>query len=330
MRALLACLALVAACAPAPLADESTTGAEAPSPEAPTVESLFLHVDEERPCLLVARDGAYTAGRPLETAVRPRPPFPEGLRAHLTPPPGGFVLYTLYGRFGAGELSLTAVTRHAPPIGPVFALLLAGDGAYLGKPHEDLEGPFDRRALPGALTSIGIAEDALVAVVPRAHTSADELAEALALLDALGAEPVLALPLPPETRHRAVAPDATSGGTCGAAPALEGEPGEPAPSELREVVARFSAAAAECRKGTASYEAARGGALELRVRVGGDGTVGDVCVERDSIGDVALRDCALRAAREIRFESAGALELRVPLRFKRDERDRARGLCASP
>src|SRR5690606_23976663 len=81
MRALLACLALVAACAPAPLADESTTGAEAPSPEAPTVESLFLHVDEERPCLLVARDGAYTAGRPLETAVRPRPPFPEGLRA---------------------------------------------------------------------------------------------------------------------------------------------------------------------------------------------------------------------------------------------------------
>jgi hypothetical protein len=66
--------------------------------------------------------------------------------------------------------------------------------------------------------------------------------------------------------------------------------------------------------GASTGPGARGGRMELMVRLTRGGSVAEACIHEDSTGDEPLRACILRAVRELGFpDPAGQVIFSVPL-----------------
>jgi hypothetical protein len=334
MRLVLVLFAFAVSCAPPRATEPSEALAEGgEAVDDRTFGALVASppLASEKSCLLVETHDGLALGVPLVSAVNPRPGPPTDLGRRLTRESHGVTLFTLYGQFGDGGVPLAAITRHAPPLGPFVAIYLTSAGAHIAAPGRDTAGPLPDDELDVVLSRIGVDSSYLVAVVPADETAPMVLAAVLRTIDARGAEPTLALPLPEGTRHRRHESEPDHTGMCGSSDtsAPRGELSMPA---IRAGIAGLGADVRACRAQSSGYEAARGGILGLFVRVGADGRVAIACVDEDTIGDAALRACVLGAARSLVFEApdpSGFVDLRLPLRVERDVSERTRGLCSS-
>jgi hypothetical protein len=335
MRVLPLLLAFLASCAPP--AVETSPEARAQGGESERTRD-FAALLRTRPasgearCLLVDAQERLELGVSLVSAVNPRPDPPADLLRRIAREEDGLTLFTLYGHFGDEGIPLTSITRHAPPLGPLIGVYLTRSGAHVAAPRRETEGPFGLDELEDALTRAGISASHLVAVVPSADTPVEAVASVLALIDDRGAEATLAIPLPEGTRLRSAAPEPSRAGMCGELAAAPVPEGDLAMSAVRTALADLAADVRACRARASSYEAARGGALGLFLRVGTHGRVIEACMDEDTVGDAALRACVLEHAHGLVFDApvpAGTVDLRVPLRIERDASDRARGVCRS-
>jgi hypothetical protein len=332
VRFYLVLCALAVSCAPPRVIEPTVARTE--GSETTDVRALLSSrpVTDASSCLFVETGEGLALAAPLVSAVNPRPELPDDLARRLSRGEGdGLTLFTLYGQFGDGGAPLAAVTRHAPPLGPLVAIYLSASGAHVAAPRRETRGPLGLDELERELSSMGVDSSYLVALVPEASTKESALVAVLRAIDERGAEPALALPLPEGTRHRKRERETDFAGTCGTIE--EGVPsGELPLPAIRAGVAELTADVRACRARSSSYEAARGGMLGLFVRVGADGRVAMACLDQDTVGDSALRACVLDAARSLAFEApdpAGVVDLRLPLRMERDVSERKRGLCPS-
>lgn len=137
-----------------------------------------------------------------------------------------------------------------------------------------------------------------------------------------GAEP--APPPPPEPAPAAPPARALPGGATAAAPASAGrDPNCDAPCRGRETAELLGALRAKAGQARSCYEralsndSALAGKLEIDVRVGADGAACSAAVAEDTLGDAAVKSCALARFRGARYPrpSGGCVNVSVPMNF---------------
>ena len=152
-----------------------------------------------------------------------------------------------------------------------------------------------------------------------AQVPVDVLRDVLSAIARTRVPIALATPLPPDTRM----PEASDASPPEAGLCPDGLPALPADSASGELpVEALLAGLGPLRErggaclGYGGPAATEGGRVELHFRVGPDGAVRDACVRQDDIGDAAVRDCLLAAARELIFatpEPRGMVDAAIPL-----------------
>jgi hypothetical protein len=277
--------------------------------------------DSDAGCLLRRRPGAFRLEADLAVAVRPLPEAEADLDPRMASTAPLRVL-TRYGAYGtSAEMGLVALTTTAPPRGAIedavgLVLVLTDRGVYARR----TDAPFGAASpapLSEVLASASVHEVSTIFVTAEAGLPLDGLFSTLAAL-------------PPELAgHVALASALPEGVALPERPTLD--PGPPAPlcdgiaetdepwSEtvsgpaLLERVASIRGSLALC-VGASTGPGARGGRMELMVRLTRGGGVAEACIRADSTDDEPLRACILRVVRELTFpDPAGQVIFAVPL-----------------
>lgn len=268
----------------------------------------------------------------LAVGVRPLPEAGP-LAARLAD--GGPVrVLTRWGQRGDGRVTFAALTTLPPPRGGEATLVAVTDegvllrmtGEAVGAPDG---GPHPVPALAGPLSRVLERAGAEVYVTAEPGTSLRRLREVLAALSATAQDRVafavalpdgVSLPAPPAIEDaEGLCPD-------GLPPSGE-DAGEVDPGRLRVAFAPLAEAGAACLS-RAAPEAARGGRLELVLRIGAGGQVRQACLRRDGIGDPRLRACLLSAVRSLSLpDPGGDVDVALPLSLTPDRSGAQRALC---
>lgn len=291
--------------------------------------------DSSAGCLLRRGSGAFRLEADLAVAIRPLPAPEADLDARMASTEPVRVL-TRYGAYGtSSRMGLVALTTTAPPRGAIedavgLVIVLTDRGAYARRTDvafgATTPGPID--------TVIGAAPFADVSttfVVAEAGVSLEAVHAALALLPSTLAG------------HVALAVALEAGVTLPDRPTLD--PGEPAPlcdgitetdepwSEtasgpaLLERIGSLRGAISVC-VGASTGPGARGGRMELMVRLTRGGTVAEACIRADDTDDEPLRACILRAVRELGFpDPEGQVIFAVPLVLEPGVAHRQAAVC---
>jgi hypothetical protein len=244
---------------------------------------------------------------------------------------------TRYGAYGSSsQMGLVALTTTAPPRGAIedaigLVLVVTDRGAYARR-TDTAYGEVVPGALEAVVGALPFAEASTVFVAAEAGLPLTSLHAALALL--------------PSTLsgHVALAVALEGGVTLPERPVLE--PGPAAPicaslpendepwsetfsgHELLERVRSLSGRVSVC-VGATTGPGARGGRMQLMVRLTRGGTVADACISADDTDDAALRACILRAVRETTFpDPEGQVVFSVPLILEPGGAHRQAAVCA--
>lgn len=295
-----------------------------------------------RGCLLALagpEGGAHRLEADLAVALRPLPDPPADARARWRDAPGDRAgLLSVWGRYGAGDGPvLAALTTSPPPTAlpgdsgltgsAAAAVLVSPDGerwtrwiAPADVPSAALEASAARGALPVWVTAT---PDTPVPVLARALEALAREAPSVAL--------AVLLPAGTEVPAGARGADAGRAGLCpDGLPAAERPEGDVPVASLRQGIAPLVAAAERC-KAAGSGPVARGGRLELQLRVAPDGAVAGACVTRDDVGDAVFRGCVLEAAAALRFVAprpeGTVVDAALPLVVSPDESLLQRPVC---
>jgi hypothetical protein len=284
--------------------------------------------DSEEDCMLrrPSREGwPWILALDIAAAVRPLPEAPADLDARLDGSPSPVLVITRWGQLGSRsfELALAMISNTPPRVDEAAVVLaLSNRGVYLRRT--------DRLVSAGRTAPIPIGElstrlegeleaGQLVIVTAEAEITAEQLwgllralpaSARVGLAVALGEE--IQVPDPPPL------PTDRGAGVC-----LEGLPALPSDAERGQLetplivgaMRPFQVAARQCLT-EATMASAPGGRVEVAMRIGPEGVVGEACLSQDEIGDTLLRDCLLRAARSLRFprpDPAGFIDLSLPL-----------------
>jgi hypothetical protein len=279
----------------------------------------------------------------VAVAVRPLPAAWDDYDAHLRAHRGPARILSRWGVTRAESYALALVTfTSTVPVDvalPAAVVVLTDEGAYVLGTTEgtaSASAPVPLARVNEALLALRPnTPPALVAVTAEANVPLGALREALSLLGALGVPVTLGVPLAPDVRlpeERPVAPDVAERGLCARglpeAPADATE-GDLAASAVMDALGPLRDAAARCLS-VASGRAAAGGRIDVTLRIGADGTVGEACALRDEPLDPALRLCVLEAARALHFPApspAGYVDVVLPLRLAADATLEQRPLC---
>ncbi len=286
-------------------------------------------------CLLRGRGEVGAAWRlEADLAVGVRPvPDPSPLAGRLADG-GPVTVLTRWGRRGSGGVSFAALTTLPPPReGDATLVAITDDGILLRLTGEAVGasdgGPHRVSALAGPLSGMLERASAEVYVTAEPGTSLRRVREVLAALPADAQQrAALAVVLPDAVTlpEPPTADDAE--GLCpeGLTPSGE-DPGELDAARLRAALAPLAELGATCLS-RAAPEAARGGRVELLLRVGVGGQVRQACLQRDGIGDPLLRACMLNAVRGLTLpDPAGDVDVRVPLLLAPDRSEVQKALC---
>lgn len=292
--------------------------------------------DSSAGCLLRRSGDAFRLEADLAVAIRPLPAPEADLDARMASSEPVRVL-TRYGAYGTSpRMGLVALTTTAPPRGAIeeaigLVIVLTDRGAYARRTDvafgATTPGPID--------TVIGAAPFADVSttfVVAEAGVSLEAVHAALALLPSTLAG------------HVALAVALEAGVALPDRPTLD--PGEPAPlcagiAETDEPWSETASGPALLERigslrgpisvcvGASTGPGARGGRMELMVRLTRGGTVAEACMSQDSTDDEPLRACILRAVRELGFpDPEGQVIFAVPLVLEPGIAHRQAAVCS--
>ncbi len=273
----------------------------------------------------------------LSAGVRPLPRAPAELASTLDKTAGPIAVLSTWG-LSAGEnpelglVAFSTTTTNAVDR-PSLAVLFTSKGVYVR--GADLVSRAHPQAMPltaavSLLSQPGLANVATLYVSAEASVPLTQVRE---LLHAIGPryEVVLAVALPKGTHLPDLATH-TNDFLCPtglselAADATEGElPG----TVLQTTLAPLREAALACALSTAG-RAARGGKLQLDLRIGPDGSATELCLEHDDIGEPALRHCVIESARSLKFprpDPAGFVDVSLPLALSLQGPTAQRALC---
>ena len=272
-------------------------------------------------CLVRRVGGAFRLEADLAVAVRPLPEAETDLDARMASTEPVRIL-TRYGAYGSSpRMGLVALTTTAPPRGRIedavgLVLVLTDRGAYARRTDVAF-GAAAPAPLAEVLAGAPFAEVSTTFVTAEAGLPLEAVYAGLAALpEALAGHVALALALP----EGVALPERPSLDPGPPAPICEGlaETDEPwsetvSGPALLERVASIRGSLALC-VGASTGPGARGGRMELVVRLTRGGSVADACIRADSTGDEPLRACILRTVRELTFpDPAGQVIFAVPL-----------------
>lgn len=263
----------------------------------------------------------------VATGVRPLPDAPTEIAPRLGSPKSIRIL-SRWGQRGEGALTLAAFTAlPPPPHGREMAVLITSAGLFVASTDVPSTGPHQPEALQ---TLLGNAEDAVrLFVSAEAGTSLRRLHEIASLIpERFEGKTALAVVLGEDVQLPQTTRADTGAGMCpDGLPASEETSGDLDTARIVASLAPLREGAARCML-RASAEAARGGRIELAIRVAADGSVATACATADGLGDPNLRSCVLGAAGQVRFpEPGGVLDLMLPLRLEPERTSAQTLLC---
>lgn len=288
--------------------------------------------EREARCLVGATDEALSLNASVVPAIRPLPDAPADLDARLARASRVIVL-SRWGRAGEGALAVATFTPAAPSERFVV-VVLTPSGLYLRA--TDGARPLDRVAYADLSTPFAaLAPGESVIVTAEAETPVARLEDVLRALAARDVHAALAVVLPeaapipgePEGAAR------TTDETCASLPPLRDDAamGDLAVGDVRRGAAALADVALACARSTSSFSVARGGRLQLLMRIGPDGGVVDACAQEDTIADDGFRMCIVGAARRLAFtppSPPGYVDVRLPVRVLPDASSAITPLCA--
>lgn len=263
----------------------------------------------------------------VATGVRPLPDPPAELAPRLAESKSIRIL-SRWGQRGDGPLNLAAFTAlPPPPRGRELAVLVTAAGIFVATTDGGSAGPFQPTRLESALSSAGEIER--VFVTAEAGISLRRLYRVISLLPTrFEGETALAVVLGEDVRlPEPTRTDGAAGMCPDGLPDTEATIGNLDTERIMASMTPLREGAARCMS-TASAEAARGGRMDLAIRVAADGSVETACATADGLGDPNLRACVLGAAGELRFpEPGGVLDLMLPLRLEPERGSAQTLLC---
>ncbi|MEM9070320.1 MAG: hypothetical protein AAGE52_17565 [Myxococcota bacterium] len=264
----------------------------------------------------------------LAVGVRPLP-NPTGLAPRLGGDEGAIRILSRWGQRGTGSLSVAVFTTLPPPRpGAAILVAITDDGVHLRSTEGELpradRGPHRVSELAPVLERVAAPGGVYVTAEP--GTSLGRLRQILALV---GAAPVgLAVVLADGVTLPEAPRGAAGEGLCedGLTATTEAE-GTLETDRIVASLGPLTTAGATCMT-RANPEAARGGRMEIAIRIAAGGTVGEACAVSDALGDPQLRACVLRAVRDLRFpDPGGVLDVVLPISLAPDRSERPRPLC---
>lgn len=288
-------------------------------------------------CVLGRREGVLHLDASVAPAIRPLPEAFDGLAERLMQGAEVSVL-SRWGRRGDGPLALATITASAPLAESVVVLFVTPRGIYFrsagGALPERARGNWALGRVRDGLASLALAPGATVVVTADGSLLVSVVADVLEAITPLGLSAVLAVALPEGTPIPAEPEPAarTAHETCEELPALRDDAvtGEVATTDLRRGAAQLSDVALACARSTSSLAVARGGRVDVLMRIGPDGGVVDACARADEIGDDAYRACLIGAARNLTFTRPippGYVDVSVPVRLRADATDALAPFC---
>lgn len=288
-------------------------------------------------CVIARRTGGYSLAAPLAPAIRPLPEAQDRLAERLMQGQSVRVL-SRWGARGAGALALVTITASAPLTEDVKVVLVTPRGMYLRTTTSELpertRGAWSLSRFTEGLASLEIVAGETIVVTSEASMAVSVLADVLTALSALDVRVVLAVALPEGTPipDEPAAITETGTGMCEALPPLPAAAveGELTTDALRAGAGALPEMARACAHSASSLAVARGGRVELLLRIGPSGHVEAGCVRADEIGDDAFRQCLIGASRQLRFAAptqGGFVDFAVPVRLRPDTSDALTPIC---
>jgi hypothetical protein len=290
-------------------------------------------------CVLSRRDGSLTLEASIAAAIHPLPDAQERLEERLMQGSRVTVL-SRWGRIGDGPFALVTITPSVPLADDTAVLVLTPRGIYLRTTGADLaeraRGAWALGRLGEGLTSLGLHAGDTVVVTANGSMSVATVADVLEAITPLGVHAVLAVALPPDTPipTEPTLPARPEAVLCEALPpvAADTASGDLRVEDVRRGAAALADIAIACARSTSSIAVARGGRVDLLMRVGPEGGVVDACARADDIDDDAYRHCLVGAARGLTFTPPippGYVDIAVPVRLRADTSDALTPLCAN-
>ena len=262
----------------------------------------------------------------IATGVRPLPDAPTELAPRLAEPKRLRIL-SRWGQRGEGTLSLAVFTALPPPDrGAEVAVLITAAGIFLASTDAPSTGPHRPDVLA---TLLGDIDAVRLFLSAEAGTSLARVREIAARLPSrFAGKTALAVVLADNVQLPEPTRADTGAGMCpDGLPETNAASGDLDASRITPSLAALHQGGGECFL-RASPEAARGGRMDLAIRVAADGSVDSACATADALGDPNLRACVLSVAGGLQFpEPGGVLDLVLPLRFQPDRSATQTLLC---